>query len=89
MSAQLTLDFARGEVAKLDKECREAFQRGSEFHPTTEGDVAHVMWLCWEFHRLHQLRMEARQRLRHWELAVHGEPSNDTVPARGAEPLPR
>jgi hypothetical protein len=83
MSAQLTLDFARGEVAKLDKECREAFRAGSE----AEG--LHTIQLCWEFHRLHQLRKEARERLRHWELAVHGEPSNDTVPARGAEPLPR
>lgn len=86
MSAQLTLDFARGEVAKLDKECAEAFRRGTEFHPVTVPDMVHLLQQCWEFHRLHQLRMEARVRLRHWELAVHGEPSNDTVPARSAEP---
>ena len=86
MSAQLTLDFARSEVAKLDKDCREAFQRGTEFHPCTVPDMVHLLNTCWEFHRLHQLRMEARQRLLHWELAVNGEPQNDTVPAWGAEP---
>lgn len=86
MSAQLTLDFTRGEVQKLDKECREAFRRGTEFHPVTNYCMAHLLQQCWEFHRLHQLRMEARERLLRWELAVHGAPANDTVPARGAEP---
>ena len=96
MSAQLTLDFARGEVAKLDKDCAEAFRRGSGFHPVTSYDMAHLLQQCWEFHRLHRLRMEARERQLHWQLAVNGapandtvpalSPTNDTVPARGAEP---
>lgn len=70
---QLTLDFARGDVAKLDKECKEAFQLGSE-----RRDMF-AIYHCWEYHRLHQLREEARERVRHWERALGIEPANDTT----------
>lgn len=68
--SQLTLDFARAEVAKLDKECREQFRLGSE-----RRDMFLVVH-CWEYHRLWHEREAAQQRLRHWELAI--EPANDT-----------
>lgn len=82
--SQLVLDFARAEVAKLDKQCRETFQAGTDFRPVTQGDMAHSLQLYWEYHRLWHEREEARQRLARMQSAITGEPANDTQrPASG------
>jgi len=83
--SQLVLDFARAEVAKLDKQCRETFQAGTDFLPVTQADMAHSLQLYWEYHRLWRAREEARVRLARMECAISGTPANDTVPARDAE----
>ena len=70
--SQNILDFARAEVAKLEKQCADVFKAGSEFRPAVEGDGQHMWWLCAEYHRLSTLRQEARERLAKLERSIEG-----------------
>lgn len=89
---QLTFDFAKADLVRLDQQCADAFKAGSEFRPCLEGDVQHLYWTCIEYHRLSELRREARERVQMHELRMEkpandttGTPVNDTVPSRSAE----
>jgi hypothetical protein len=89
---QLTFDFAKAELQKLEVQCAQAFEAGSIFHPTREGDAQHLVWMCWEYHRLSEARREARERIQLHEMRLQrpandttGTPVNDTVPSRSAE----
>ena len=76
---QLSFDFAKTEVADLDIRCREAFERG-RFHPTTPFEMLHLIQTHFEYHRLSELRREARERIAKYEAQVKesaNDPAND------------
>lgn len=71
---QLSFNFAQAELTTLDQQCREAFERGSGFHPVHPEDMVHLIWTHFEYHRLSELRREARERIAAYR-AQH--PAND------------
>lgn len=76
---QLAFDLAQSELTSLEPQCRETFERGSSFHPVTSSDMVHLIWTCFEYHRLSELRREARERLAAYRAQ---QPANDVSPER-------
>lgn len=79
----LAYETAKGELTKLEAQCREAFARGS-FHPTTPAEMVHLIRTHYEYHRLSELRRELRERIARYE-AVTKERANGAVNDNGAE----
>lgn len=79
----LAYETAKGELVKLEAQCREAYARGS-IHPVTPPDMVHLIWTHYEYHRLSELRREMRERIARYE-ATTKERANGAANDNGAE----